>query len=226
MSSVINLGHRKRLKSCLQKDASQLADYEILELLLAHVMLRCDTRPLAKNLLGCFGSLRGVLDAQPNELLAVHGFGNSLLLFWQLLREFMARYAEAPVRRKEVLCTPEAVAYMARIRLAGCPHEELWLALLDKGNRLVAWEKLRSGSVAKISVAPRDVFELALQHKASNMIMVHNHPGGNIKPSSPDLHLTEELARLGPALGITLLDHVLVTEDKCFSISRDRLLQI
>jgi DNA repair protein RadC len=217
-------GHRARLKARLKKDAAQLADYEILELLLGCVVLRRDTKALAKTLLQRFDTMRGVLDARPDELMSLEGFGPALGLFWRLLRELMARYEEAPARRREVLCTPDAVARMARARLAACPHEELWIALTDHGNRLIAWERLRQGTVGHVPLTPRDVLETALLHKASNIILVHNHPGGSARPSGPDLLLTRELAGLASALGITLVDHVVVTEDACYSIDRDRLL--
>ncbi|MCL1985764.1 MAG: JAB domain-containing protein, partial [Betaproteobacteria bacterium] len=171
-----------------------------------------------------FGTLRGVLDARPDELLSLEGFGPSLGLFWRLLRELMARYEEAPARRREILCTPDAVARMARARLAGCPHEELWIALTDHGNRLIAWERLRRGTVGHVPLLPRDVLEAALLHKASNIILVHNHPGGSAHPSAADLHLTRELARLAPSLDMRLIDHVVVTEDACYSWERDALL--
>jgi len=224
MSATHQTGHRARLKARLNKDATQLADYEILELLLGCVLLRRDTKALAKALLQRFGTLRGVFDARPDELMSLEGFGPSLILFWRLLREFMARCEEAPVRRREVLCTPEAVARMARARLAACPHEELWIALTDHGNRLIAWERLRQGAVGQVSCTPREVLETALAHKASNIILVHNHPGGSAHPSGPDLQLTREVARLAPALGIALVDHVVVTEDACYSFARDALL--
>jgi len=223
MNTAHQTGHRARLKARLQKDAAQIADYEILELLLGCVVLRRDTKDLAKDLLQRFSTLRGVLDARPDELLCVQGFGPSLALFWRLLRELMARYEEAPVRRREILCTPDAVARMARARLAGCPHEELWIALTDHGNRLIAWERLRQGTVGHVPCAPREVLEMALLHKASNIILVHNHPGGNAHPSVPDLHLTHELARLAPSLGLAFLDHVVVTEEAWYSLGRDML---
>ena len=217
-------GHRARLKARLQKDAAQLAEYEILELLLGCVVLRRDTKALAKDLLQRFGTLRGTLDARPDELMSLEGFGPALGLFWRLLRELMARYEEAPARRREILCTPDAVARMARARLAGCPHEELWIALTDHGNRLIAWERLRQGAAGHVPLLPREVMEAALLHKASNIILVHNHPGGSAHPSAADLHLTRELTRIAPSLDMRLLDHVVVTEDACYSLERDTLL--
>ena len=105
----------------------------MLELLLGYGLTRKDTKPLAKELIQKFGSIRGALDARPEELLQVPGFGPGLLALWRVLGETRARYAAAELRQKEVLATPEAVARMAQARLGTSPHEECWLALVAQG---------------------------------------------------------------------------------------------
>ena len=184
-------GHRARLKARLKKDAAQLADYELLELLLGCVVLRRDTKALAKTLLQRFDTLRGVLDARPNELMSLEGFGPALCQFWQLLRELMARYEEAPVRRREVLCTPDSVARMARVRLAACPHEELWIALTDHGNRLMAWERLRQGTVGQVPILPRDVLEMALNGVPNVDIVTGDSEFFQLRPGSNQITLMD-----------------------------------
>ena len=138
-------GHRARLRERLLKDSTALADYEILELLLGYALLRRDTKPLAKELLSRFGSIRGVLDALPAEMQQVGGVGEGVAALRLLLREMMARYAEAPMRERKVLCTPRDVAQMVIPRLSGSPHEELWTATVDAQNRLLTWERLGRG---------------------------------------------------------------------------------
>ena len=93
-------GHRARLRQRLNRDAQTVEDYEILELVLGFALTRKDTKPLAKELLRRFGTIRGVLDARPDELLAVDGFGPGLLSLWQLLRELMVRYQSSQLRRR------------------------------------------------------------------------------------------------------------------------------
>jgi DNA repair protein RadC len=197
-----------------------LADYEVLELFLGYALPRRDTRPLADELLRQFKSIRGVLDARPDELLHVEGFGPGMMVLWQVMRELLARHAVSPLRTREALATPQAVAAMARTRLAGCPHEECWLALVDTKNRLIAWTRLMRGGINAVSIHPRDVLEEALKRKASGIILVHNHPGGSAEPSRPDAALTEELAQLAPRMGLRFLDHVIVTEGECYSITQ------
>ncbi|MCC8193029.1 MAG: DNA repair protein RadC [Deltaproteobacteria bacterium] len=214
-------GHRKRLRERLTKASHALADYEVLELLLGHVLLRQDTKPLAKELIRRFGSLRGVLDARTQELAAVPGFGPSLEAYWILLREVMARYVESPARWRTELCSPQAVAHMARMRLAACAHEEFWVAFLDTQNRLIAWEMASKGSVHTVPLYPRDVMARALTLKASSLILVHNHPGGSPRPSGADVDLTKKVQTAGEVLGIRLTDHVIVTDDSCYSLVED-----
>ncbi len=217
-------GHRKRLRERLENSSAQMADYELLELLLGYVLQRQDTKPLAKDLLDRFQSMRGVLDAPKTELLAVVGFGPSLALFWTLLNEIRCRYAEAPVRRREVLATPEAVGEMARLRLASCQHEENWVAYVDTQNRLLQWEMANRGTLDHTMMQPRDIVARALALKASGFVLVHNHPGGNARPSKADLQATNMLKEAARQVGLRFLDHVIVSDSSCFSVFKDGLM--
>ncbi|OBQ51587.1 RadC family protein [Halodesulfovibrio spirochaetisodalis] len=211
-------GHRKRLREKLHKDEQSLADYEILELVLGTVILRSDTKPLAKELLNKFGTLRGVLDAQDEELRKLKGFGDSLISHWKLLRELFSRYMESGIREKKQLSSPAEVAEMARTRLGRKEKEEFWAAFLDNQNRLLSWERISTGTVNTTMIYPRELMEQALQRKASSLVIVHNHPGGNLTPSSPDIEITRHIVQAGRILGIRLLDHLIITADTYYSL--------
>lgn len=214
-------GHRDRLREKLRNDATQLADYEVLELVLGQVLTRCDTKPLAKELLHRFGTLHGVLHARTSELQAVPGFGPSLAAYWLLLRELMTRCLESPVRERAVLSGPTDIAAMARQRLGSLAHEEFWGAFLDNQNRLLAWDRLSTGTVNTTMIYPREVMEKALAHKASSVVIVHNHPGGNPFPSAPDIEITKQVILSGKPLGIRILDHIIVTEGAFYSLRNE-----
>lgn len=218
-------GHRLRLRERLANDSTQLQDYEVLELLLGTVLIRCDTKPLAKDLLNTFGSLRGVLDAHPSELMSVKGIGTSVSNFLLLQREIMARYVESPARVRRTITTSRDVAHMARVRLAACPHEEAWCAFLDNQRHLLAWERLSRGTINATAVHPRDVLEMALRFKAMGLILVHNHPGGTTTASDPDREITKMLKNNAALIGIKLHDHVIVTDHSCYSIFEERFLE-
>ncbi len=218
-------GHRARLRERLLQDSTQLADYEILELVLGLAQTRRDTKPLAKELLQRFGSIRGVMDAHPEELVSVPGFSTGTLALWRLLRETAARYAESPARTRELLLHPEQVAAMARVRLAGCQHEEIWAALVDAGSRLIAWIRLEEGTARGSVLHIRKLLEISVRYKASGIILVHNHPSGSLKPSGPDVESTRKLLRAARELGIELLDHFVLAENAWMSFKAQGLME-
>lgn len=212
-------GHKARLRERFAKEPLALPDYEILELLLGYAILRKDTKALAKDLLARLGSLRGVLDARPVELRQSAGFGPGLELFIRLLHEVMARYAASPARERTQVMSSQTVARMGRARLVASPHEECWIALLDTQNNLLSWERLRIGDVSFVQISPREVLETVLKTGATGFILVHNHPGGNIQPSAPDLEITEKIRSTAKALELRFLDHVIVTERASYSLA-------
>ena len=217
-------GHRERLRQRLGRDSRQLADYEVLELLLGYVLRRSDTKPLAKALLARFGTIRGVFSARPEDLRRLEGFGPGLETFWSLWRETWARLSESPLHEKEVLGSPEAVAAMAMARLGHKATEEFWMALVDTKNRLVGWEPLAQGTVDQAAVYVREVMHTALRFEAHGIVLVHNHPGGSPEPSNEDKAFTARAVEAARTLGIRLLDHIIVAESGYFSFHSEGLL--
>ena len=210
-------GHRSRLRSRVLPEPELAPAYEILELLLGYVYRRKDTKPLARELLRRFGGISGVLDAHPAELLDVEGVGESLETFRILFREVMSRYLEEKIKQKPGVL-PDDLASLARCRLNPF-SEEVWAALLDNGNRLLTFTRIRSGSVNQVLALPRDVAEIALRHKAAGLILVHNHPGGG-EPSLPDKEATHCLRQALAAVGLRLVDHLVLADGKCYSIGQ------
>ncbi|NDV26605.1 DNA repair protein RadC [Desulfovibrio sp. JC010] len=210
-------GHRQRLKEKLGKDSKNLADYEILELVLGQVLPRQDTKPLAKELLAEFGTLGGVFHAPDEQLKKFKGIGPGVLIFFTLMREFWTRIAEEPLKNKETLSSAEAVRKAAMARIGNLSKEEFWIALVNNQNKVICWERLSEGTVDKTAVYPREIVALTLRHDASGVILSHNHPGGNPAPSPEDKQMTMEIAALCQDMGIRLLDHVIVTADRFHS---------
>lgn len=194
-----------------------MADYELLELLLGYALPRRDTKPLAKELLQRFGSLKGVFTARAEELREIEGFGPGLELFWGVWQEFGARLQEAPLRTRETLCTPEAVADMACSRLGHEPVESFWAAMVDNKNRLISFVQVSQGTVDQAAVYSREVLALALKWQASGIILVHNHPGGDPTPSMQDKDLTYRVQKAAQEVGLRILDHLVVAEDRYYS---------
>ena len=217
-------GHRQRLREKFSRDSSQLEDYEILELLLAYALPRKDTKPLAKELLANFGSLKGVLVAKSHELQSVTGFGEGLALYWRVWQEFWARCNEQSLHNREYMDNPKKVVDLVASRMGYDSRESFGVVMVDNKNRLLSFQVVCSGTVDQSTVYPREIFALALQHQASGLILVHNHPGGDPNPSEQDIELTRRLKDTARELGIRLLDHIIVAEDSYCSLQSEGML--
>lgn len=208
------------------ENPAALPDYELLELMLGGVIRRGDTKPLAKELLSRFGTLRGVLDAKTTELAQVPGFGPSLAAYWILIREVMARHSEGRYLHRDTICGPAQMAELGRKRLGGLAHEEMWAAYTDSQGRLISFERVSKGTFEATSFHQRDVVGRAYELKALGIILVHNHPGGDPRPSGSDRKLTNLVRMAAEGMGVQLLDHVVVTDHLCFSIKSDDIIDL
>jgi len=218
------LGHRKRLKERLLRSPESLADYDVLELLLGYAIPRRDTKPLAKTLLERFDTLRGVFEARREDLMAVAGVGPGVIAQFATWREFFSRVREEAVKDRQVFSHPGTVADFAMFRLGHLRTEEFWVALVDNKNRLMHWQQVSRGTVDQTPVYPREILRLALQHQASGVILVHNHPGGDPRPSEQDQELTRRLQRAAREMDVRVLDHIVVSDADYYSFQAQGLL--
>jgi DNA repair protein RadC len=111
-----------------------------------------------------------------------------------------------------------------RRHLMDLNHEEFWIMLIGRSNKVLAKELVSKGGLSGTVADPKIIFHMALQHQASALIMVHNHPSGNLKPSREDLVLTKKIADAGRLLDINVLDHLIITDGGYFSFGDEGLL--
>lgn len=213
------LGHRQRLKEKLAKNSRALADYEILELVLASALPRRDTKPLAKELIAKFGSLKEAIMAHPDQLDGIKCVGPGVQAHWRLLQELYARLGEASARRGRSLSDPADVAKAAMARMGSKGIEEFWVLFMDTKNRVIGWEQMARGTVNATPVFPREIMAVALRLEAANIILAHNHPGGDPNPSKEDILLTGMIQEAAGGLDINVLDHVIVTDHDYYSFN-------
>lgn len=102
--------------------------------------------------------------------------------------------------------------------------EQFFLILLNRCNRVLGWCKISSGSVCGTIVDARTIFQVVLNSNATQIVLVHNHPSGNITPSESDKTITDQLKKASVLMDITLLDHVILTSHDHFSFTDDGLL--
>ena len=205
------IGHRARLRERLLKGGAEaLADYEVLEYLLFAAIKQGDTKPIAKDLLKQFGSLAGVLNAEPKALQRVSGVGETSAAALKSVALAARRMARSEVAQKPVLASWQALLDYLAIDMAHLTVERVRVLYLDTKNRLIDDHHVGDGSIDEASIHPREVIRRAMDLGASALILVHNHPSGNPEPSRADIQITQRIAEAGRLLGVTLHDHVII----------------
>lgn len=203
------LGHRKRLRARFLQAPEALPDYELLEMLLGFVIPRQDTKPKAKQLLKDFGSLGDLLSADAHRL-ADHGLGEIIVAMLKAVHAGSLRLARAETRKRDALSSWDAVLAYCTAAMAYNPVEEFRVLYLDRKNGVIADEAQQKGTVDHTPVYPREVVKRALELSASALILVHNHPSGDPKPSHADIAMTREVQDACSKLGLVLHDHVVI----------------
>ncbi len=220
----LSKGHRQRLKDKFFSNPKSLFDYEILEMLLFYVIPRKDTKPLAKQLLAKFGTLKSVIFAAENEIMKIKEIGKSVAIFFRLLREIFSRISLQPLKEKVIIQSDQDVITYYANELASKKKEEFRALFINNRNRLIAEESLQRGTVDQVFIYRREVVEKALDYKASAIIIVHNHPSGDPNPSREDIVVTKDLNVTLGKLGIRLLDHIIIAENSSYSFASRNLL--
>lgn len=221
-------GHRERLRERFLKTGfSGFAEHEVLELLLTLCIPRRDVKDLAKVLLKKFGSLRCVFEASPEDLESVPGIGKASAVCIALIRDFASYYLQQKTTQHVLFSNNASLVAFWKSRLMGLKHEVVEVAYLDASYRLMqdGIERLEDGFITRTHLQIRKVLASALKREASNIIIAHNHPSGDPKPSQADLQLTQTLQHVGYTLQIRLLDHIIIAKDNFYSFRQEGFLE-
>ena len=206
-----NAGHRERLRALFLKGGPDaMPDYELLELALFAALPRKDTKPLAKALLARFGSFAEVIAAPRDRLREIPGVGDAVVNQLKIVEAAAARLAQTRVIGRPALSFWSALLDYCMAAMARAQAEEFRVLFLDRKNVLIADEVQARGTVDHIPVYPREIVKRALEHGASAIILVHNHPSGDPTPSKADIEMTREIAHAAKALKIAIHDHLVI----------------
>jgi DNA repair protein RadC len=203
-------GHRARLRErVLKAGIESLPDYELLELMLFYAIERIDTKPLAKRLIERFGTLGDIFAAEPEQLKEFEIDQRTLVLF-KAMREGGRRLAERKVKDMPVLTNWQQLIDYCHAALAHEKTEQFRILFLDRKNVLIGDEVQQRGTIDHTPVYPREVVKRALALNAAALILVHNHPSGDPKPSREDIEMTKAIQKAASALDISIHDHLVI----------------
>jgi DNA repair protein RadC len=217
-------GHRDRLRAkLLERGPESLADYELLELMLFLVIPRRDVKPLAKELIAHFGSFHAVFHASYDALRA-YGLSNGIIAGFKTIHAASLKILTQDMMSRPVLNSWDKLLDYLRAGMGHESQEQFRLLFLNKKNELIADEVQQRGTVDHTPAYPREIIKRALELHATAIILVHNHPSGDPKPSKADMELTRTICDATKAVGIVVHDHIIVARNTTFSFKSQGLL--
>lgn len=135
--------------------------------------------------------------------------------------ELSRRFDISRKQKQPPISSSEKAYRIMSKELSNLPHEEFWIALFNKSNKLIKKVKISSGGIGSTDVDPKLIFASILENKASSVILYHNHPSGRLKPSKQDVELTDRIKLGAEYMDINLLDHIIIGGDGYYSFAED-----
>ena len=194
-----------------------LGDNELVAIVLGSGAPECGALQLANRVLQRAGGLRGLARVSADQI-CVHGVGPAraaqIVAAVELGRRTLVRSALERPRYK----TPRELACYLLPQYGAAQVEQFGIVMLDTKHRVLRIKLVSMGGLDQTVVEPRDVFREAAIVSASAVVLFHNHPSGDPMPSPDDLQLTERLVRAGDIMGIEVLDHLILSEQRYSSL--------
>ena len=218
-------GHRKRVKDrFLLEGLDAFEDHQVLELLLFYCIPRRDTNELAHRMIKEFGSLASLFEAEPKDIRKRCGVSENTAILVSLVPSLARRYFKARCREKTKLDTSSKAGDFAISLFVGRTNEVFFVICLDSQNNVNYAALVQEGTLTEAPVYPRLVVEAVLRHKAVNVILAHNHPGGSMQPSRADIEVTRRISSALEPISVKVVDHIIVAGDRYFSFKENGLL--
>jgi DNA repair protein RadC len=215
------VGERPREK-LIALGAQNLSNAELLAILIATGTDKLSAVELGKDLLAKFKSLENLASVSRAQLEEIKGIGTAKALTlqaaFQLSRNLHKEMAE---RRIAIFKQPSHVAEMFIPQIGHLRQEVFAIALLNSSGRFLLSEIITKGTLNASLVHPREVFRPAIQNSAASIILVHNHPSGQLQPSKEDLKITQQLVASGKIIDIPVLDHIILSDTDYLSLKEE-----
>jgi DNA repair protein RadC len=196
-----------------------LSDEELLAIVLRTGLPGLPVMAMARQMLQSFSGLRGLMQADREDLLQYQGIGTAKYAQLSTALEMASRYLCAGMARGEALSDPDVTRRFLQLKLKHYAREVFACIFLDNQHRLLRYEELFFGTIDGASVHPREVVKRSLELNAAALILAHNHPSGIAEPSQADRRITERLKSALALVDIRVLDHLIVGDGEVTSFA-------
>lgn len=221
----VHKGHRQRMwKRYMEQGIDSFEEHELLEMMLYSAYSRRNTNDIAHELIRYFGGISGVLTADFDNLCDVPDVGPSAATQICFIRDMMSKYANTDYRGI-ILNTSDKTREFCHSLLKGMKVEVAHALFLDSTMALVHQCRLSRGNSTSVEFDLKSIAEKAIRNRCEYVVLIHNHPSGAVLPSSADIATTRRTATTLLNIGITLSDHVIVSENDAYSMRASGHLQ-
>ncbi|MBR1737248.1 MAG: hypothetical protein IJ736_09575 [Firmicutes bacterium] len=223
----VHKGHRERVRERFIKEGNldSFQDHELIEFLLFYAIKMRDTNDLAHRMIDRFGSLHELFNASPKELTEKCGVSENTAVLISIIPHLCRRYLRSSWDRDnfKIESSKAASKYFDAL-LAGLDYETFYMVGLDVRKRIKCTVKISQGNITGAKVYVDKVMSEALLHKVKFVIIGHNHPGLTRSPSEADIDSTRKIKIALDAVGIKLVDHIIVCGEDNYSFAENKIL--
>lgn len=209
----------------LLKGRQVLSDAELIAILIGSGSKNETAVELSKKILAAHGNnLNELAKLTVPELMKFKGIGKAKAISIVAALELGRRRKESWAEKKQKVMSSKDIFELMLPSFQDLPHEEFHIILLNRMNHVIRSEKISSGGIATTVVDPKLIFKKAVEHLASSIILCHNHPSGNLKPSDEDIKITLKIKEAGTNLEISVLDHLIICNNGYFSFADEGMI--
>jgi len=210
----------KPREKLLLKGKIALSNAELIAILIGSGNMEESAVGLAKRILHLAeNNLDGLGRLSVGEFMKLKGIGEAKAISIVAALELGRRRQAADIKmRNKITCSQDAYELMAPV-LADLNIEQFWVAFLNQANKLLGKSQVSSGGIAGTVADPRVIFKEALSSGCTSVVLFHNHPSGNLKPSNADIDLTTKLKNAGTLLDISVIDHLIISHTGFYSFA-------
>jgi len=223
--AIKNLPEEERPRErLLLKGPSALSTSELLAIVIGKGAPGISAVMLSQKIISAFGDLNSLCKVSATELLAFNGVGLAKACQILAVAEISRRLSGAPVLKSQIYSSSKSIYHLIKPHLINKDREHFLVIALDSRRRLIAVDNISIGTISQSIVHPREVFKVAINRRASFIVIAHNHPSGDTSPSSEDLAVTHRLVAVSQTIGIPILDHIIVSDSGYMSFKHEEYL--
>ena len=231
----MNYNKRLNIKSWAEEDRpreklsgkgkASLSDAELIAILIGSGNREETAVELSKRILNSVdNNLNELGKMDISSLISFKGIGEAKAISIVAALELGRRRKDSAAMHKSTISSSNDAYLEIADVLADLPHEEFWILMLNRANKVVAKKNVSKGGVSGTIADAKMIFKPALEKLASSIILCHNHPSGNLKPSDADIKLTSKLKAAGTSLDIPVLDHLIIGDNAYYSFADEGIL--